>query len=259
MLSNSQTKLITSLGVKKYRLQHRKFVVEGEKMVGELLAQERIAISAIFGLEDWAAHNVGLLQPFSEIFTAVTEAALGKVSSLSTPNSVLAIAEMPSDALNTELPGQDICFFLDGIQDPGNLGSILRIADWFGIPAVFCAPDTVDIFNPKVVQASMGAIFRVKSWETPLAMILKEAPETPTLGAVLGGSDVFETLLPTNGLLVIGNEGRGISPDIERLLSHRLTIPRHPMGAAESLNAAVAAGILAAIFRGRRSDGALRR
>lgn len=248
MLSHNQTKLLSSLGVKKYRQQHHKFIVEGEKMVGELLGQSRIRASAIFGIERWAEANAALLHPFLEKFNAVTDVELEKISSLTTPNAVLAIAEIPDEAIDTELPAQDLCFYLDGIQDPGNLGTILRIADWFGLPAVYCSPDTVDVYNSKVVQASMGALFRVKSWETSLADLLKNQEDLPVSGAVLGGENVFEMTLPAHGLLVIGNEGRGISPETERSLTHRLTIPRHPAGGAESLNAGVAAGILAAMF-----------
>jgi len=259
MLSHNQTKLLSSLSVKKYRQQHQKFVVEGEKMVGELLGQSRIAVSAIFGLERWAEENATLLQPFLEKFNAVTEAELQKISSLTTPNAVLAIAAIPDTPVNIELPKQDLCFYLDGIQDPGNLGTMLRIADWFGLPAVYCSTDTVDVYNSKVVQASMGAMFRVKSWEISLEVLLENQADLPISGAVLGGENVFEISLPSHGLLVIGSEGRGISLETERSLTHRLTIPRHPAGGAESLNAGVAAGILVAMFAASRSTAQLRR
>ncbi|MBP6812451.1 MAG: RNA methyltransferase [Saprospiraceae bacterium] len=259
MLSINQTKLITSLAIKKYRQQHQKFIVEGEKMVGELLGQSRIGVSAIFGLESWAASNAGLLRPFSDKFNAVTELELGKISMLTTPNSVLAIADMPHEPLDAALPASDVCFYLDGIQDPGNMGTMLRIADWFGLPAVFCSLDCADLYSPKVVQASMGAVFRVKSWALPLAELLEQQPGLAVAGAVLGGENVFEAVLPAHGLLVMGNEGRGISAEVERLLTHRITIPRHPAGSAESLNAAVAAGILVAMYSASRSAAALRR
>jgi TrmH family RNA methyltransferase len=259
VISINQTKLITALGVKKYRLQHQKFVVEGEKMVGELLGQTRISVSAIFGLERWAVAHADILAPMSDIFNAVTEAELRKVSTLTTPNAVLAIAAIPEEPLDAALPTAQWCFYLDGLQDPGNMGTILRIADWFGFPAVFCSPDCVDVYNQKVVQASMGAVFRIKCWETPLAALLKYAPNLPVSGAVLGGENVFEMVLPPHGLLVIGNEGRGISPEVMPTLTHRITIPRHPAGAAESLNAGVAAGILAAICTNGRFIDPLRR
>ncbi|MFN0174351.1 MAG: TrmH family RNA methyltransferase [Saprospiraceae bacterium] len=249
MLSHNQLKHLRSLSVKKYRQQHGQFLVEGEKMVAELLGQSRIGVSAIFGLESWIGQNGRFLSSFSEKVNLVTEAELVKISSLTTPNKVLAVATMPLETCNFQLATTEPCFYLDGIQDPGNMGSILRVADWFGFPAVFCAPDCVDVFSPKVVQASMGAIFRVQSWEIELAELLAASPKIPVAGAVLDGEHVFETTLPKNGLLVIGNEGRGISRQTESKLTRRISIPRHPAGGAESLNAAVAAGILAAAFR----------
>ena len=249
MLSHNQNKLLGALQVKKYRQKYQKFTVEGEKMAAELLAQQRIGVSAIFGLERWAGENAALLGPFLGKFTPVSEAELKKISALSTPNQVLVVAELPNEPFRPEIIRQAPCFYLDGIQDPGNFGTILRVADWFGIPAVICSSDTVDAFGPKVVQASMGAFLRIKIWEMPLAEVLEQAPGVPVAGAVLGGNNVFGTPLPDHGLVVIGNEGRGIGPETEQRLTHRLTIPRHPDGGAESLNAAVAAGILAALLR----------
>lgn len=249
MLSHSHLKHLRSLSVKKYRQQHGQFLVEGEKMVAELLEQSRIGVSAIFALEPWIEKKARLLRAFSDKVTTVTEAELAKISALTTPNQVLVVAGMPLETCNYSLVNEDICFYLDGIQDPGNMGSILRVADWFGFPAVFCSPDCVDVFSPKVVQASMGAIFRIQTWEIELAEILANSPKIQVAGAVLDGENVFEAKLPANGLLVIGNEGRGISAQTERVLTHRISIPRHPAGGAESLNAAVASGILAAAFR----------
>ncbi len=249
MLSHNQSKFLASLGLKKYRQLHGQFLVEGEKMVSELLGQTRFGVSSIFGLGLWAESHADLLRPFSNKFIEVTDAELSKISALTTPNQVLAVAEIPLETCNLQLATTDICFYLDGIQDPGNMGSILRIADWFGFPAVFCSPDCADVFSPKVVQASMGAIFRVPSWEIELNELLAATPKISVAGAVLDGENVFDAKLPSNGLLVIGNEGRGISAYSESVLTHRISIPRHPSGGAESLNAAVAAGILAAAFR----------
>jgi TrmH family RNA methyltransferase len=249
MLSNNQLKHIRSLGVKKYRQEHGQFLVEGDKMVGELLGQHRIRVSAIFALSPWLEKNARFLNPIASLVHSVTEAELSKISSLNTPNQVLAVANLPADPCDASLASSEICFYLDGIQDPGNMGSILRIADWFGFPAVYCSPDCTDVFSPKVVQASMGAIFRVKSWELPLEELLSNLPNLPVAGAVLDGENVHQANLPKHGLLVIGNEGRGISTEVSKQLTHRLCIPRHAAGGAESLNASVAAGILAALLR----------
>ncbi|MBL7827303.1 MAG: RNA methyltransferase [Saprospiraceae bacterium] len=252
MLSLNQIKLINSLSVKKYRREHGLFVVEGEKMVEELLRQSRLQVSMVFGIKGWLDNHQHVLQQLPGKWQEVTESELKKISTLTTPNQVLATVELPASAPEYSLAADALCFYLDGLQDPGNLGAILRIADWFGMPAVFCSPDCVDVYNPKVVQASMGAICRVQSWEVNLSDLMENQTGLTISGAVLNGSNVFEAELPSKGLLVIGNEGKGISPNIERLLTQRLTIPKHPDGGAESLNAAVAAGILAAFCFGSR-------
>ncbi len=265
MPSINELKHLRSLSVKKYRQQYGQFLVEGDKMVSELLGQSRIEVFSIYALEPWIEKNARFLRQLYAKINAVTIAELAKISTLTTPNQVLAVAGLPvsqdfsstdplqvgagSIAATCELASTDLCFYLDGIQDPGNMGSILRVADWFGIPAVFCSPNCVDVFSPKVVQASMGAIFRVQSWEVELSRIVAASPQISIIGAVLEGENIFESKLPTTGLLVIGNEGHGISIQVEKMLTHRITIARHPKGGAESLNAAVAAGIMAAVFR----------
>ncbi len=246
MLSASQSKFLTALQVKKYRQKYRNFSVEGAKMVVELLTQTRVRVAGVYALERWADENAALLEPFRHVFHSVTEAELKKVSALTTPQHVLAVAEIPSA---TPEPWTGGAFFLDGIRDPGNLGTILRVADWFGLSTVFCSPDCADAFSPKVVQAGMGAVFRVPVFEMELEDVLALAPGCAVLGAVLDGENVFEVLFERTDLLVIGGEGSGIRPDTERRLTKRLTIPKAPGSGAESLNASVAAGILAALYR----------
>lgn len=251
MLSASQQKFLNALQAKKYRQKYHKFTVEGSKLVLELLAQKRISVSAIYGLERWREENAEAMTAFNAIFTPVSEAGLKKISALTTPNAVLAVAEMPETPdTSLHLRGAT-AFYLDGIRDPGNMGAILRIADWFGFPAVFCSSDCADVYNQKVVQASMGAVFRVSVQEIAVGDLLAAKPDWPVLGAVLDGENLFEAKLPAEGLLVIGSEGSGISPAVEALLTRRLTIPRGVGGGAESLNASVAAGILAAFMAGR--------
>jgi TrmH family RNA methyltransferase len=249
MISQNQVKFLHALQVKKYRQKYRKFLVEGEKMVAELLNQKNFGIHAIFGLERWADENAARLQPFLSNCTIVSEAELKKISTLVTPNAVLAVADMPDATPDLHLPNTKPCFYLDGLQDPGNLGAIMRIADWFGFPAVFCSSDTVDVYSPKVVQASMGAIFRVKTMEINLLDVIKHCPDIEVAGAFMDGDSIFEHPLPSRGIIVIGNEGKGIRAETEALLTRRISIPRHAEGGAESLNAAIAAGILAAWVR----------
>lgn len=250
MLSQNQLKWLNALQIKKYRQKYRKFIVEGDKMVTELLKQQRIPVHSVFAHENWLEeHQEALLQVAAVETTAVNEYELQKISSLTTPNRVLAVANMPDDDLPPELSTYDWCFYLDGIRDPGNLGTIMRIADWFGMPAVFCSPDSADAYAPKTVQSTMGALFRVVTREVTLPSLMQARPDWPVYGAVLGGASVFENGFPAKGLLVIGSEGRGLQPETEAMLTHRLTIPKPENGGAESLNAAVAAGILAAQIR----------
>lgn len=246
MLSASQSKFLTALQVKKYRQKYRNFTVEGAKMVAELLTQTRVRTVALYALEPWAEEHAALLEPFRSVFQPVSDSELKKISSLTTPQQVLAVAEMPT---STPAPWASGAFFLDGIRDPGNLGTILRVADWFGFSAVFCSPDCADVFSPKVVQASMGAIFRMPVYEMELESVLAIAPDSAVLGAVLDGENVFGAQYAGSDLLVVGGEGSGMQAETERQLTKRLTIPRAPGSEAESLNAAVATGILAAVYR----------
>lgn len=249
MLSQSQSKLIRSLHHKKFREAEQLFLVEGDKLVLELLSGNYAPVTQLFAETSWLSRNRPLLSKLKVPFTEVTSPELEKISAMVTPNQVLAVVQMHHDVLNPTLPGKRTCFYLDGIQDPGNLGTIIRIADWFGIPAVYCSSDTADLHNPKVVQSSMGAIFRVPGWRIPLEELVQLNPGLPVLGAVMNGENVLgKRILPSAGILVIGNEGKGIRPQNEYLLTHRISIPRHPDGGAESLNAAVAAGILSALI-----------
>lgn len=251
MLSASQVKFLTALQVKKYRQKYRNFTLEGTKLVAELLSQARVPVVAVYALEYWAEQNAALLASSQHLFYPVTEADLKKISALTTPQAVLAVASPPPPEAPVRTGG---AFYLDGIRDPGNLGTILRIADWFGLSAVYCSPDCVDAFSPKVVQASMGSILRVPVFDMEIADVLARHPSWPVLGAMLDGENAYEAEVPPDALLVIGSEGGGIRPEVERHLTHRLTIPRAPGSRAESLNASVAAGILAGlVFVGRKN------
>ena len=200
--------------------------------------------------------NERILAKIGEKAVQATDAELKKISGLTTPHQALAVCEMPEDppeffTKNLETGWH---FYLDGLQDPGNLGTIWRLADWFGVPNLLCSPTTVDAWNPKTIQSSMGAVLRVGAAETGLEDVLKNAPSGfQILGATMDGRDIFleKAKLAKGGLLVIGNEGRGISPEILEKLTARVSIPRDPAGGAESLNAGVAAGILMAVLKSR--------
>jgi TrmH family RNA methyltransferase len=243
-LSKNTIKWIHALRQKKYRQKYNKFIVEGDKMAMEILRQRRWEVDRIYALASWVRTNASVLTLYQERLNVITEAELKKISTLKTPNQVLAVVTIDEEFLSTEQWSAGKSLYLDGIQDPGNMGTILRIADWFGLTAVFCSEDCADLYNPKVVQSSMGAFLRAPVRRIELARLLEQAPGLPVIGAVLEGKNAFGSKLPECGLLVIGSEGKGISPANEALLTHRLTIPGG--GGAESLNAGVACGILCA-------------
>jgi RNA methyltransferase, TrmH family len=250
MLSHSQQKFLTSLQVKKYRQKYRNFLVEGVKIAGELLTQHWVPVVAVYATDEWIQSNVTLAEAYNAQLTGVTEAELRKISALTTPNQVLVVAECPQSPLSAPAWESEGAFslYLEGIQDPGNMGAMLRIADWFGFGCIYCSPDCVDVYSPKVIQAGMGACLRIFVEEAILADVKQRYPQVPLIGAVMDGDNLFTAPLPVSGLLVIGNEGRGIRQDTLPLLDHRVTIPRGAGGQAESLNAAVAAGILSAML-----------
>lgn len=241
-VSKNDIKFVQSLRLKKFRQKYNNFIAEGEKIAAEALLSDRCRIIRIFALPEWLHENAALLSRIHpSVLTEAGENELAKISALSTPNKVLMVLEAPPSG---DLPLIQTALYLDDVQDPGNLGAILRIADWFAVPQVFCSPGSVDVYNPKVVQASMGAFLRVDSQEVDLETLLRRQPELPVLGAVLDGENLFGAPLPSSGLLVVGNESKGIRPATQLLLSHRISIPRAPGGGAESLNAAVATGII---------------
>lgn len=246
MLSRSQSKLIASLRLGKFRNEEGLFVVEGVKMVGELLAS-KFEIKTIFATDTWITGKHLTPDRYLVDIVEITESELEKISILNTPNQVLAIAfsrtyKMP------DFTGDEWVLALDQIRDPGNMGTIIRTADWFGISRIVAAIGTVDLWNPKVVQASMGSIFRMPVHYVELADYLSEAGKVMAVfGAFMEGSPIGDIQLDKKGVLVIGNESHGISPRIEALVTQKITIPSAlagDNGRAESLNASLAAAIL---------------
>ena len=239
MLGKSQTKYIQSLGHKKVRDEEGVYIAEGPKIVGELLASPSAHILKIFGLHDWIEANNQLLSN-AEI-VEIDEQDLTKISQLTTPNKVLALLKKPQPPVSVSLKNQ-VSLVLDTIQDPGNLGTIIRIADWFGITQLICSRDCADAYNPKVVQSTMGSIARVQLLYTDLTDWLEAQKDVPVYATVLDGEDITSTGRIKEGMVVIGNESKGISETILQRVDKRITIPRK--GKAESLNAAVATGIV---------------
>jgi TrmH family RNA methyltransferase len=246
MLSNSQLKYIKSLSIKKFRLKHKSFICEGDKIVKELLENQSFDVELLCALPEWIQHNRPLWNLPADRLVQLSERDLKKISNLKTPNQVLAVVKIPHFEIEPAV-ASSLCLFLDDIRDPGNMGTILRIADWFGLPYVFASPNSVDFYNPKVVQSSMGAFLRVKSILCDLSDIIRRFPEKKIYGAHLEGHNLFTHPLDKTGLVVIGNEGKGISDANSPMVQEWLSIPSG--GGAESLNAAVATGIICACFR----------
>lgn len=247
MLSKATIKAINALKVKKYRQLHHRFIAEGSKIVQEMLHSSTHAIHHIFATEEWYAAHSSELGAHAAVAQVVTPTELKKLSTLTTPNQVLAVAEWEDTPHSSQDYTRDLTLVLDGLQDPGNFGTILRIADWFGIPHVVASPQSVDTYNPKVIQASMGAFLRVKVAYTELPAFLRQYHDIPAYGAVLGGGNLFRTNLNTPSFIVIGNEGKGISRPVLEQVTFPIEIPRN--GGAESLNAAMATSIICAAFR----------
>lgn len=286
-LSQSTIKFISSLQQKKFRQNYHKFTVEGTKIVGELLQQQRYKVDNVYATASWLAENLddyqssnGVNYPSNDFqsnlneattppnptnkqwqqtppITEVSDNELKRISALKTPNQVLAVVNMIQsedenasdthqhgyfDSQNT--PSEGWSLYLDGLQSPANLGAILRVADWFGFHHVFAGPGTVDLYNPKSIQATMGCFLRLNYREAELTAIADASPELPIFAADLSGENVYTFDAPKSGLLVIGNEGRGIRPATRQFIKQYLNIPRAAGRKAESLNAAVATGIL---------------
>ena len=237
MLSKSQIKLITSLKQKKYRLQHGFFVVEGIKTIKELL-QSKLMLQALYTTETFN------IDAKDEILISQTD--LKRISFLTTPNKALAVFKIPKPkSINTN----GLIVALDAVRDPGNLGTIIRLCDWFGIKDLVCSQETVDCFNPKVIQATMGSITRVNISYVDLVEFLNEV-ELPVFGAFMEGETVYKKQLPNSGILVMGNEANGISKQVEATIDEKISIPRFgDLQATESLNVATATAILLSEFR----------
>lgn len=240
MLSNNVIKIITSLSSKKYRQKYNLFVVEGVKNIGEVI-KSSIKIKELFITEDFWPDEKMIKK------TIIDEKELKKISFLSTPNVGLALCELPNLDENIKLNGLTIA--LDDIRDPGNLGTIIRLADWFGIENILCTKESVDLYNPKVVMSTMGSFTRVKIHYIDLEAFLSDYKGN-IFGTFMEGESIYEQKLPQEGILVMGNEANGISKSIENLTTNKLSIPFFGKnGSTESLNVAVATSVILGEFK----------
>ncbi len=252
-INKNKIKLIHSLEVKKHRRNEQAFIAEGFKTVGELL-KEGFHAKVIVATSEWKKSN--LLSNDTE-FIEVTDEELKKASLLVHPQQIIGIFDLPSTNSIEEIAGiakKELCLCLDDIQDPGNLGTIIRTADWFGIKHIICSQNTVDAYNPKVVQSTMGSIARVQIHYTDIVTFLKSlTADIPIYGTMLDGENLYSQQLKNYGIIVMGNEGNGISKDVQALLTHKLLIPpfNDKQGTAESLNVSIATAIICSEFRRR--------
>jgi TrmH family RNA methyltransferase len=230
MLTKAELQRLRSLREKKHREALGVFVVEGEKVVGELLAAN-FPLDEIYGTPAWPGRKTH----------AISEGEMARASHFPTPSSVLAVGKIGRPLLVAAILDRGLTLALDGVQDAGNVGTLLRIADWFGFDRVLLSPDCADVFHQKVINASMGSFARVKTYVADLGVVLTGVP-IPVLGCDLEGEDVHRIAPLRDAIVVIGSEGRGLSPEVSSRVTRRVTIPRY--GKAESLNAAVAAGIV---------------
>ena len=250
ILSKAKIKYIESLHNKKIRQKYNNFIVEGEKMANEILLLPFRGVELVVALPTWLAENRHLLAYLDCEICETNEADLKKISTLTTPNKVLMVLKKQETVIDNTLINNDLCIYLDALQDPGNVGTIFRIADWFGIPYMFCGAGTVDAFSPKVIQASMGAFLRVRAIEIDLLTLKNNFPTLQILAADMDGDSVFSMPKDTKGIIVIGNEGNGVQAETLALVTQKINIPRHKNGGAESLNAAIATGIIVGALRG---------
>ncbi|GGK27252.1 RNA methyltransferase [Yeosuana aromativorans] len=239
MLSKNQIKLITSLKQKKYRLQHGLFVVEGTKTIHEFL-QSDFKLDTLYAIEPF---NIDAKKE-----ALISEAELKRISFLKTPNKALAIFKVPRPK---PIDHSKLIVALDDVRDPGNLGTIIRLCDWFGVNDLVCSQETVDCFNPKVIQATMGSITRVNVTYLDLEDFLKQVKQ-PIYGTFMDGTNIFNKELSETGVVVLGNEANGISKNIESIVTEKLSIPRFgDLQTTESLNVATAAAIVLSEFKRR--------
>ncbi len=238
-MTKNEIQQVRALHDKSGRTEQGLFIAEGEKLIGEIQASG-LKIHKIYATSPLAGAEI------------VSPKEMERISTLKSANNSLAVVEIPHYTLNTESLKGKLTLALDGVQNPGNLGTIIRLADWFGIEDIICSPTTADLYNPKVVQATMGAITRVRVHYTPLVPLLKSCNER-IYGTLLDGENIYNKELSTSGIIVMGNEGKGLSEEVIELINERLYIPPFPADreGSESLNVAIATSIVCSEFRRR--------
>ena len=251
-LSKNQIKYIKSLQQKKFRQMYGNFTLEGDKSVKEILKDSNSDLEGLFALSEWLEKNEIYLHNIEYPIEEISNKELERISGLKTPNQVLAIGKQKKIEIDWNAAKNDLSFYLDNIQNPGNFGTMIRIADWFGIPNIFCSSESAELYNPKVLQSSMGSFLRVNVLKIEFVKLISKLQNPIIYGAFLDGENIFQTDLSNKGIIVIGNEGNGISEKTASKVTKKLSIPAHSESGSESLNAAVATGIICSIFRNQK-------
>ena len=246
MISRNQVKYINSLKLGKFRNISRTFIAEGPKLFDEII-QSELEIESIFALKNFLDNNDSILRNH-EIYE-LTETELGKVSMLKTPNQVILVVKIPEFDIDWDDMNKNLVLALHDIRDPGNMGTIIRTADWFGVRQIICSKECVDIYNPKVVQATMGSISRVRVHYLNLGEFLHQhSNEVTVFGAMLDGDNIYDETLPDNGIIMVGNESQGIPEGLSEYIQRKVSIPSGG-SSTESLNASIATAIILSEFR----------
>jgi TrmH family RNA methyltransferase len=247
MISKNQIKHIQSLHSKKNREEEALFIIEGIKLVTEFIDQQKYAVKEVFATAEYISNHQSILEKNQINFCEISLEELKKISLQTTPNQVLAIVKECQQTINTNTLISSTTLYLDDIRDPGNLGTIIRIADWFGIHQVICSPNCTELYNPKTLQASMGAVLRVNVVTQNFEELFPKLKNVPIYGALLEGKNIYTSELK-DGLIIIGNEANGISNEVLKHITHPITIPAANNNGSESLNAANACAIICSEF-----------
>jgi len=250
MLSKNSIKYINSLRVKKIRNDNNLFIAEGERLIGEII-ESQLKVKTIYYNSDWSSN----IKSFDFECVEISNDEMKKISGLTTPSKLLAVVNIPNYSISDCKIDNSLALALDDIQDPGNFGTIIRLADWFGIDSILCSNNTVDAYSPKVVQTCMGAISRVKTIYCDLEKTLQDSKKInlPVYGTFMEGANIYNENLPKNGIIVMGNEGNGVSKGIEKFITKKIHIPSFASNrtTVESLNVAMATAIVLSEFRRR--------
>lgn len=242
MITNNQIKFVKSLHQRKFRQKYNNFIAEGDKIAQEILQNSIYNISNVFATQDWIDRNSTLVEPCKHLVVETSNSEMSKISNFKTASPVLIVLEKKSEKVNYDIFNEGHAIYLDDVQDPGNLGTIIRIADWFGVKSIIRSKGCADYYNPKVIQSTMGSFINIGLYTEDFDLL--KSKNHKTVGAVMHGESISGFTWPEKTLLIMGNEGKGICSAIHQKIDYHVTIPGNENRVADSLNVGMAAGIL---------------